>query len=106
MLSLNISDHNLLSDINEYISSLSNEEHITVKMIIRKFNIKPKHAHRILKNHRSTMLAPPNEYGCYKNINYNLYKKLDNESMKQYCQLVKSKTKNFISLTICFDLSL
>jgi len=95
MLSLNITEHNLFYEINEYINSLSNNQHITVKMLKKKFNIQPKHAHRILKNHKNTMLATPYEYGCYKNKNYNLYKKLDNESLKDYCEVLKSKTKNF-----------
>ena len=72
-----------ISDYNkclEYINSKTN--HISSKMVIRNCNVKPKIAHRALNDHKETMLCEPSDFGSNKFINYNLYKKVSNETIK------------------------
>ena len=64
----------------EYINSKKN--HITYKMVMRNCNVKPKIAHRALNDHKETMLCEPSDFGSNKFINYNLYKKVSNETIK------------------------
>ena len=79
----------------EYINSKNNNQHITTKMIIRQCNVKPKTAHRALRQHSDTMLCNPHEYGSGKYVNYNLYKKVNTETIKILCNSeIKNKLKN------------
>jgi hypothetical protein len=75
-----------ISEISDYAKCLeyinSKQNHITYNMVIRNCNVKPKIAHRALNDHKETMLCEPHEFGSNKFINYNLYKKVGNETIK------------------------
>ena len=64
----------------EYINSKQN--HITYNMVMKNCSVKPKIARRALNNHKETMLCEPSDFGSNKFINYNLYKKVSNETIK------------------------
>ena len=51
-------------------------------MIIRDCRVKPKMAHKSLKEHKETMLCSPHEFGSGRFVNYNLYKKVNREFIK------------------------
>ena len=81
----------------EYINSKQN--HVTTKMIIRDCNVNLKTAHRALKTHTDTMLCSPHEFGSGKFVNYNLYKKVNHDTIKNICiSEIKTKIKNFKEL--------
>ena len=64
----------------EYINSKQN--HITYNMVMKNCSVKPKIARRALNDHKETMLCEPSDFGSNKFINYNLYKKVSNETIK------------------------
>ena len=57
-------------DIKEFIKT---KNRVSVKMLCKKFNLKPKQAHKILKFDANTILDKPSNYGSCKDKNYNLY---------------------------------
>jgi len=100
MLSLTISDLDTINEINDYINSLKINETVTTKMLIRTFNISPKTSHNILRNRKDTMLCNPYEFGSYKFINYNLYKKIDNSTIESLVKLLRNKNQSSIKQTL------
>ena len=88
---------------NQYVDDMA-DGLITVKQLVRKFKIAPKYAHYILKTHPNIMLAKPLEYSSLKYINYNLYKKVDNEELSKICsneieslKKIKKDIKSFVN---------
>jgi hypothetical protein len=98
MISLTISELDTITKINDYLNSLSVNDNVTTKMIIRNFNVSPKIVHRILKYRKDTMLCSPYEFGSYKFINYNLYKKVDDSIIEKFVNLIKKKNNNISSM--------
>lgn len=91
---LEISEIDDYSKCLEYINSKNN--HVTTKMIIRDCGVKPQIAHRALKQHTNTMLCSPHEFGSNKFVNYNLYKKVNRDTIKHLCETeLSNKFKNF-----------
>jgi hypothetical protein len=79
----------------EYINSKNDNQHITTKMIIKNCHVQPKIANRVLRQHSDTMLCSPHEFGSAKYVNYNLYKKVNTETIKRLCNSeIKNKIKN------------
>ena len=76
----------LVSELSEYEQYISKYSYITVKMMIRKFKIAPKMAHRILRFSEQTMLCSPIEYGSNKHVNYNLYKLVSQKELYPLCK--------------------
>lgn len=78
----------------EYINNFDRKL-ITTKMLTRKFNIKPKEAHRILKFNKNTILCDPILYGSNKYSNKNLYQMVDQETKLKICyQEIENLKKN------------
>ena len=75
-----------ISEIDDYTKCLeyinSKQNHITYNMVMKNCSVKPKIARRALNNHKETMLCEPSDFGSNKFINYNLYKKVSNETIK------------------------
>jgi len=98
MISLTISELDTITKINDYLNSLSVNDNVTTKLIIRKFDVSPNIAHRILKYRKDTMLCNPNEFGSNKFVNYNLYKKVDDSIIESFVNLIKKKNNNMSSV--------
>ena len=91
---LEISEIDDYSKCVEYINSKKN--HVTTNMIIRDCSVKPKIANKAIKKHTDTMLCDPHEFGSNKFINYNLYKKVNSDNIKNICKKeFSNKFKNF-----------
>ena len=89
-----------ISELDDYTKCLeyinSKKHHVTTKMIIRDCGVKHKIADRALKGHDETMLCDPSEFGSNKFANYNLYKKVNRDTIKHLCEKeLKNKFKNF-----------
>jgi hypothetical protein len=87
-----------ISELDDYTKCLeyinSKKLHVTSKMIIRDCRVKPKIANRALKAHAETMLCSPHEFGSNKFVNYNLYKKVNRDTIKHLCEKeLKNKFK-------------
>lgn len=85
-----------VSELPAHEEFISQNPYITVKMMIRKFKVTPKVAHRMLKFSDQTMLCSPYEYGSNKFKNYNLYKLVSSKELLALCKselstLVKAK---------------
>lgn len=99
---LQISELDDYSKCIEYINSKNDDQHITTKMISRDCKVTPKIAHRVLRTHNDTMLCSPTEFGSAKSVNYNLYKKINSNTIKKTCEkelklkLNLNNKKNFI----------
>lgn len=68
----------------EYINSI--KTHVTFNMVRKNCNVSPKIVFKVLKNHESTMLCSPSEYGSNKNVNKKLYKKINKSDTLSLCQ--------------------
>tara|TARA_B110001469_G_C9428208_1_gene217831 strand:+ start:138 stop:470 length:333 start_codon:yes stop_codon:yes gene_type:complete len=94
MLSITISDLDTITKINDYLNSLEINENVTTKMLIRNFKIAPKKAHSILKYRKDTMLCNPYEFGSLRNINYNLYKKIDKSTIESLTKKLNNSNES------------
>ena len=65
--------------LNEYILE---KKQVSVKMICKEFGVAPKIAHRLLKYNKNTILDTPHNYGSNKFINYNLYRTVNDDEVK------------------------
>ena len=83
-------------DINDYIKT---HKHVSIKMICKQFNLKPKHAHNILKFNDKTMLDNPRNYGSNKFKNYNLYKYVNETEIKNIIKNEKESLKKVYNNT-------
>ena len=80
----------------EYINGVVG--HITLRMVIKHCNVKPKLAKYALLNHNNTMLCSPFEYGSGKYKNYNLFKKISDEDKQTFCDNERSNLKKYKNL--------
>jgi len=94
---IEITELNDYSKCIDFINKISG--HITTNMLKKKCNVSSKIARCALRNHTNTMLCKPIEYGSHQNINYNLYKKLDTDTLNNFCEKeinnIRNKKSNY-----------
>jgi len=80
---LEIIELNDYQKAHEFISG--KDDKITLNMLKKHANIKPKVGFRVLRSHPNTMLSEPLVFGSNQNRNEKLYKKISNEEILSLC---------------------
>ena len=82
----------------DYVNNFKGK-YITTKMLSRKFNIKPKVSHRLLKFNNKTILSKPRNFGSNKYSNKNLYEIINENEQKNICEReIENLKKNHINI--------
>ena len=80
---LQISELNDYQKAHEFINSV--DHYVTMNMLKKRANIRPKIARRVLRSHPNTMLSEPRAFGSNQNRNEKLYKKISNDEILSLC---------------------